>query len=366
VALVHDWLNGMRGGEKVLEVICEMFPEAPVHVLVCEPDELSVHLRSREIRTSFIQRLPGAPKRYRAYLPLFPSAIECFDLREFDLVLSTSHCVAKGAIPGPQGKHLCYCFTPMRYIWDGYWEYFRAGTGVGFRKFVAPWVSQRLRAWDVSSCPRVDRFVAISKLVAARIQRYYGRDSTIIHPPVDTESFVPDGTDREDFLLAVSALVPYKRFDLAVQFAKETKVPLKVVGKGPEESHLRRISEGAPVSFLGHVSFDKLKDLYRRCRAFLMPGEEDFGIALVEAQACGAPAIALGKGGATETVVDGETGLLFREASLEALKETWTQFQDVRWQDDAIRQSAVRFSTDRFRFAMKEMLSRLMAEDDVG
>lgn len=362
VAIVHDWLNGMRGGEKVLEIISGMFPDAPIYTLVCERDKLSVTLRSRTIHPSFLQKLPCSPKRYRAYLPLFPSAIEGFDLREYDLILSASHCVAKGAIPGPYGRHLCYCFTPMRYIWDGYWEYFRPGTGVGFRRFLAPWVSERLRTWDASSCARVDRFVAISHLVAARIRRYYGRESAVIHPPVDTDSFALNEKSREDFLLAVSALVPYKRLDLAIQFAQSVRVPLKIVGQGPEWPRLKRLAEGGPVEFLGRVSFEVLRDLYRRCRAFVMPGEEDFGIAPVEAQACGAPVIALARGGALETVIQERSGLLFPEPSQEALKETWNLFQGIRWDPATIRESSLRYSTDRFVSRLRECISDLMRQ----
>lgn len=361
IAIIHDWLNGMRGGEKVLEILCALLPDADLFCLVCEPDKISPLLRGKKITTSFIQKLPGSPGRYRSYLPLFPSAIESFDLRSYDVLLSTSHCVAKGALPGPGARHLCYCFTPMRYIWDGYWEYLGAEAGL-LKRLMAPWVSSHLRTWDVASCPRVDRFLAISHYVASRIRRYYGRESSIVFPPVDTEFFTPGSNQREDFLLCVSALVPYKRLELGIALASSQKIPLRIVGTGPEEKRLRALAGKGPVTFLDHVSAEDLRGLYRRCRAFLMPGLEDFGLVPVEAQACGAPVIALKGGGALDIVEDAQTGLLFEELTLDSLTQAWKRLQTFSLDPEALRASALRFSEEQFkRNFMAEFESLLSA-----
>ena len=318
--LVHDWLTGQRGGEKVLEVLAEIFPEAPICALFHFKGSQHPDLEKRDIRTSFLQKAPFLRGRYRYYLPLFPLAVEMFDLREFDLVISTSHCVAKGAIPRPDALHISYIHSPMRYAWTLYFSYFSPDRLSLFPRLIIPPAIHRLRIWDESSSARVDHFVANSANVARRIEKYYRRGSDVIPPPVDTDFFRPDeSVPNGDYFLSVSALVPYKRLELAVEVFTRTGAPLKIVGKGPEYKELRKMA-GRNVEFLGSVGAEDLRALYRGARAFLLPGEEDFGIATLEAQACGTPVIALGRGGSLETVVPGVTGLLFFEATVEGLR----------------------------------------------
>ncbi len=321
VALVHDWLNGMRGGEKVLEVLCELYPEADIFTLLLEREKLSPTIAGMNIRTSFIQNLPLAAKKYRSYLPLFPRAVESFDLRGYDLVISTSHAVAKGCRPPQEAVNICYCFTPMRYIWFLYEDYF--GRGVVRKAFLWPFLAY-LRRWDVASSRRVDRFLAISKNVAERIRQIYNNAAEVIYPPVDTDFFSP-GDDDGDFFLVVSALVPYKRVDLAIRAFNRLRLPLKVIGTGPSEEQLKK-QAGKGIEFLGWRSDEELRKYYRRCRALIFPGVEDFGIVPLEAQACGRPVIGLGRGGLLESTVPWKkgvpgsaTGVFFYEQNVESL-----------------------------------------------
>jgi glycosyltransferase involved in cell wall biosynthesis len=347
--LVHDWLTGQRGGEKVLEVLAEIFPEAPICTLFHFKGSQHPNLEKRDIRTSFIQKAPFLREKYRYYLPLFPLAVEMFDLREFDLVVSTSHCVAKGAIPRPDALHISYIHSPMRYAWNLYFSYFAPDRLGPFSRLVIPRAMHRLRIWDESSSARVDRFVANSANVARRIEKYYRRTADVIPPPVDTDFFRPDDAAAQgNYFLAVSALVPYKRIDLAVEAFNRTGAPLKIVGTGPEYRALRKMA-GRNVEFVGSVGPEDLRALYRGARAFLLPGEEDFGIATLEAQACGTPAIALGRGGSLETVVPGETGLLFPDATVESLRAALDKFESFSCNKAAVRANAMGFSRNVFK-----------------
>ena len=349
VALVHDWLNGMRGGEKILEVLCELFPDAVVHTLLLDRSRLSPAIARMEIRTSLLQRLPLRRTHYRYYLPLFPKLVERFDLRGFDLVISTSHCVAKGA-RAPRGvPSLCYCLTPMRYVWYFGEEYF--GRWGAKRALLKP-VFAALKRWDVSSAARVDRWLAISETVAARVQKVYHRDAEVLYPPVDAGFFTP-GEAAGGYHLAVSALVPYKRLDVAVRAFNELCLPLKIVGEGPERKRLEAIA-GPRIEFLGWRTNEEIRDLYRGCRAFIFPGEEDFGITPLEAQACGRPVLALGRGGALETVRDGETGLFFDAQEPAALVEAVRRAERMRFDPAVARMHAERFDRPIF----KERLAR--------
>jgi len=350
LALVHDWLTGMRGGEKALEVICERFPDAELFTLVHVRGSVSPAIERLRTHTSFVQRLPLVKRFYRHYLPIFPTAIEQFSFDRFDLVVSLSHCCAKSIVHPGRVPHLCYCLTPMRYAWDQFDAYFgpeRMGRPASrlMRRVMA-----RLARWDRDTADRTDRYVAISHYVAGRIGRYYNREATVVYPPVDTDFFHPDAAPAERFALVVSALVPYKRIDVAIAACRMAGVPLKIAGDGPDRAALERaaISAGADVRFLGRVSDDDIRELYRRAAVTLLPGEEDFGIVPLEAQACGRPVVALGRGGALETVVPGETGLLVDEMRADAFADAIAQAVDGRFDAAAIRRHAQRFSRSRF------------------
>ncbi len=353
VALIHDWLTGLRGGEKVLEVLCELYPAATLFTLVHIPDSTSPTIESLPLRTAFTQRLPGVSKHYRWYLPLYPWAIESLDFREYDLLISSSHCVAKGAIPSPEALHICYCHTPMRYIWDRFSDYF--GKGLKSRFLYGPF-AHFLRKWDVASAERVHHFIANSQYVAERIRNYYGREpDAVIHPPVDTDFFVPSDDGPDDYYLVVSALAPYKRLDVAIDCFKQRSETLLIVGTGPEEENLRARA-GKTVKFLGRVDDEELRRLYQHARATLLPGVEDFGIVPLESQACGRPVIALGEGGAMETVKEGKTGVFFREPSPNALSSAIDKISSLRFNESDLRDWACRFSRERFKSNIKDFI----------
>jgi glycosyltransferase involved in cell wall biosynthesis len=347
VALVHDWLTGQRGGEKVLEVFAEIFPDAPIFTLFHFPGSQIKSIEERDIRTSFVQKLPFLKKRYRRYLPLFPIAAELFDVQEFDLVISSSHCVAKGAIPRPDALHICYIHSPMRYAWNQYFSYFSSDRLGLFSRLLIPGKIHKLRIWDESSTRRVDHFVANSKTVARRVEKYYRRDADIIHPPVDTDFYVP-GEGQGEYYLIVSALVPYKKIDMAIQAFNQKAIPLKIVGIGPDYRKLKKTAK-ANIEFLGSLPGEELRKVYQDARALIMPGEEDFGINSLESQACGVPVIALGRGGATETVIPGETGFRFDEPSLQGILDALDKFQDFSFNKTTIRANALKFSRDSFK-----------------
>lgn len=346
-ALVHDWLTGQRGGEKVLEVLVEIFPKAPVFTLFHFKDSQSARVEQAEIVTSFLEKMPLARRKYRSYLPLFPLAVEQFDLQPYDLVISSSHCVAKGVLPRPDALHICYIHSPMRYAWNQYFTYFDPGRLKLFSRLLIPPVIHRLRLWDESSAHRVDHFVANSRTVAQRVRRYYRREADVIPPPVDTDFFQPAGPP-DDYFLIVSALVPYKRIDLAIEAFNRVRRPLKIVGQGPEGKRLRKTARDN-IEFLGALPPEELLSSYQRARALLIPGEEDFGINALEAQACGVPVIAFGRGGATESVVPGETGLFFDVPSADHLLEALDKFQGMNFNRNTIRANALNYSRPTFK-----------------
>jgi glycosyltransferase involved in cell wall biosynthesis len=362
LAIVHDWLTGMRGGENALEVVCERFPGAEIFTLVHVPGSVSPTIERHKIHTSFVQALPAVDRIYRHCLPLFPMAVEQFDLDRFDLVLSISHCAAKSVIRGVSAHHLCYCLTPMRYAWDQFDAYFgpdRIGT---VRSRVMRPVMERLARWDRDTADRVDRYLAISHYVAGRIGRYYNRQATVVYPPVDTDFYHPDTGAPERFALIVSALVPYKRIDLAMAACARVGIPLKVVGQGPERAVLEQVAGGADVTFLGRLPNNEVRSLYRRAAIVLLPGEEDFGIVPLEAQACGRPVVALGRGGAMETVLPGETGELVPELSVEAFAECLATALNRRYDTAQIRQHAERFGRTRFGDEMEALIRQSGSE----
>jgi len=399
VALIHDWLTGMRGGEKVLEEIAHLFPGAPIYTLFHFPGSVGKALESHPIHTSFLQRAPGLRRHYRSYLPLFPMAIEDFDLTGASLVISSSHCVAKGVVPGPGAVHVCYCHSPMRYAWDQQHAYFPKRRGVVARLRGAALTG--LRAWDVTSAARVDHFLANSRFVAARIERYYRRTADVLHPPVDTDYFTPpdgpagedgattDGADRDGgYCLMVAALAPYKRVEVAMEACEAVGMELRVVGEGPERPRLEALARGG-TRLLGRVDGAELRRLYRGASFLLQPGVEDFGIAPVEALACGTPVVAWGEGGVLDIVEDSVHGILYLpsdngdgDADTVALPGSQTGASDnprrlgshaaalaaaidkarqIRFNVLDLRQRADDFSRSRFRERLTDLLTAYRA-----
>ena len=360
VALVHDWLTGMRGGEKVLDAVAELFPGAALRTLVHVPGSVVPRIEQLRPRTSVLGWLPAVRAYYRQLLPLFPFAVEQFDLDEADLVISTSHCAAKSVVAPGRARHLCYCFTPMRYAWDQFDAYF--GTSrLGVRSQAMRPALSALARWDASTAGRPDRYVAISQYVAARIARYYNRWSAVVYPPVDTDFYRPRADVADDgYYLVVSALVPYKRLAVAIDACRRAGRRLKVVGQGPEGRRLQALA-GPDVEFLGAVSDEDVRRLYQGARAVLLPGEEDFGIVPVEAQACGRPVVALGRGGALETVRDGETGVLVGEPSPEAFADAITRLERLTIDPERVRAHALQFSRARFLEEFTQQVTDLLS-----
>ena len=348
VAIVHDWLTGMRGGEKVLEALCELYPEADIFTLIHIKGSVSETIEHHRIFTSFLQRMPFIEKKYRNYLPLMPFAIEQFDLKGYDLVISSSHCVAKGAKTSKNSVHICYCYTPMRYIWDLFEDYFGTGrTNVLIRtlmRIIRPF----LKNWDVKSSKRVDSFIAISKFISKRIESAYGRDSVVIYPPVNTDKCLLSPIKREKFYLIVSAFAPYKRIDIAIKAFNILGYKLKIIGTGQVEEQLKKIAK-ENIEFLGWQSDCVIRENYSKCTALIFPGEEDFGIVPVEAMSCGSPIIAYGKGGALETIVEGKSGLFFSPQTEQALIKAIKNSETVNWSSKEISAPAERFSLQRFK-----------------
>jgi glycosyltransferase involved in cell wall biosynthesis len=356
VAIVHEWLVDYSGSERVLEQMLNAFPKADLFGLVdFVPDSQRHYLGGRPVTTSFIQGLPGAKRNYRNYLPLMPLAVEQFDLSSYDLVISSSHAVAKGVITGPNQLHLCMCYSPIRYAWDLQHQYLReSNLERGVKGWLVKWLLHRIRLWDYRTANGVDAFMAISKFIARRIWKVYRRESTVIYPPVDTTAFELKET-KEDFYLTASRLVPYKKVDLIVEaFVGMPEKRLVVIGDGPDAEKIKQKAT-SNVQLLGYQPFSVLKDHMQRAKAFVFAAEEDFGIVPIEAQACGTPVIAYGKGGALETIVGLEsqspTGVFFEEqsaASLQHAVQTLEQ-QLHRFDPKAIRQNALRFNVERFR-----------------
>ena len=366
VALVHDWLTGMRGGEKVLEAVCELYPDAPLFTFVHVPGSVSARIEQRPIRRSFVQRLPNPGRFYRHYLPLYPLAVELFNLDDYDLVISSSHCAVKAALTAARAVHVCYCHSPMRYAWDQFDAYFGPDqVGPVASRALKP-VMRQLAAWDRATAGRVDRFLANSQYVAGRIRRYYNRGSTIVYPPAHTDFYTPDGrSSTSPNFLIVSALVPYKRVDVAIEACRRAGASLRIVGTGPETNRLKSLA-GPGVEFLGWQSDEQIRALYRTSTATLLPGVEDFGIVPVEAQACGCPVVALNEGGARETVVHGQTGVLVDDGSAEAFAEGLAEVMRRRFESPALRANALRFSRERFLESFQAAVADAIREKATG
>lgn len=356
VAIVHYWLVNMRGGEHVVEALCELYPEADLYTHVVNREVLSETLLNHTIRTTFVGRLPGAVRHYQKYLPLMPLALEQLDLRGYDLVISSECGPAKGVITTPGTLHVCYCHSPMRYVWDMYWDYLQDVPGL--LRPIWRWLMHHLRRWDLAAASRVDHYFANSHYVARRIRKHYRRDAEVIHPPVATSAFAPAET-VEDYYLVVGELANYKRADLAVEAFTKLGKPLVVIGKGEQFQSLRR-QAGANVRILGRQSLSVVREHYARCRALIFPGEEDFGIVPLEAMASGRPVIAFGRGGALETVLDGKTGLFFEEQTVESLSGAVERFEAVESTFDPVE---IRRHAEGFdRRVFKERISARLLE----
>ena len=361
VVLCHDWLTGMRGGERVLELLCEAFPGAPIFTLLHNPKAVSKTINQHPIHASWLQAIPGIERHYRNFLPFFPNAIERFRVpQEADVIISTSHCVAKGLKPRPGMLHLCYCFTPMRYAWLFHDEYLG---GNPLKKALARPLLAWLRRWDRKASVRVSRFVGISRHVQDRITRFYGREADVVYPPVDLARWTPDFAPAGDFDLIASALVPYKKIDLAVAAYTRSGRTLKIVGTGTEYAALKATA-GANIEFLGWQSDEALLNLYRRCRLLVFPGEEDFGIVPLEAQACGRPVVAYGRGGALETIKAGVSGIFFEKQTPESLQAAVAECAEKIWDPATIRAHAETFSIQSFINGLAASLDKTLAARD--
>ena len=345
LAIVHDWLTDMGGAERLVINFKELYPEAPIYTTIYNPEKLDKELKNIDVRTSFLQNKRKATTNHQKYFPLMPMAFESFDLNEYDIVLSSSTSCAKGVITNPDTMHICYCNSPMRYGWEFYYEYTK---NMGkLKKMLVKYLMNYMRIWDVTSANRVDYFIANSENVAKRIWKHYRRESVVIHPAVRTKVFNISEID-EDYFLVMSRLVPYKRIDLAVKAFNELGLPLVVIGGGSELEKLKLMAKDN-IKFLGRQPDEVVKEYYAKCRAFIFPGEEDFGITPVEAQASGRPVIAYGKGGALETVVEGKTGLFFNEQTVESLKDAIIKFQTMKFNKSEIREHAVQFDEEKFK-----------------
>lgn len=384
LALVHDWLTGMRGGEKCLAALCRRFPDAELFTLLHARGRLTPEIEGMRITTSFLQRVPWIDRHYRYWLPAMPRAVESLRLPgDVDLVVSFSHAVAKSVQPPPGVPHVCYCFTPMRYAWQLRDHYFSPGRSEGLPRracstTLAPVrrslsatrdrLLDRIREWDRATSGRVTHYVAISRTVAERIDECYGRASQIIYPPVDTDFYTQAPVPREDFYLCVTALVPYKKTELAIEACRRLRRPLVVIGAGPELQRLKALA-GPETRLLGWQSDEVVRDHLRRCRALIFPGQEDFGIVPVEAQGCGAPVIAYGRGGATETVLAADehepgSGLFFNEQTPESLAAAmlWLEDHPRQFSPGLARQNAQRFNAERYETELLHLLETIVHE----
>lgn len=360
VALVDDWLTGMRGGERVSrEVFCRIFPDAPIFTLFYHPGSVSPLIESHPIIPSRLQKFPLSKKRYRLLLPLYPSAIESFDLRDFDIVLSTSHAVAKGAVARKNSLSIGYRHTRSPYIWDQYNSYFNTPSSSVLLRSIMPFFRDYLRYWDIDTQSRVDYYIANSRFVAQRISRLYQRDCVVIPPPVDCSFDTPDHSNPGDFFLIVNALAPYKRVDLAIEAFNKNGLPLRIIGGVPKSSSLRKMA-GSNITFLGCVSDEDVRENYRRCRALIFPGVEDFGLVPLEAQACGRPVIAFGHGG-VETVIEGVSGHFFHQQTSEALDTAIQEFESLQFSPDLISRRCREFDILEIEKRLRDYLNEIFS-----
>ncbi|AOZ77271.1 glycosyltransferase family 4 protein [Clostridium pasteurianum] len=354
VALVHDWLTNMGGAERVVINFKEIYKDSPIYTTLYNPEKLDEELKNIDVRTSFLQNEKNLKKGHQSLLPFMPMAFESFDLNEYDIILSSSSSCAKGVVTNPNSMHVCYCHTPMRYGWEFYYEYANNWDMKKIKRNMLKYFINYIRVWDNVSSNRVDYFIANSQNVARRIWKHYRRESVVIHPPVRCKLFNISDID-EDYFLILSRLVPYKKVDLAVKAFNELGLPLVVIGDGVERQKLESIAKDN-IKFLGRQPDSVIKEYYSKCRAFLFPGDEDFGITPLEAQASGRPVIAFGKGGALETVVENQTGVFFREQTVDSLKDAVKRFEGVKFDKQAIRKHAEEFDEEIFKEKIKSFI----------
>ena len=365
VAIVHDWLTGMRGGERVLEILCEIFPQAHIYTLLFIKGKLSSKIENMNISTTFVQMLPFIKKYYEYYLPFYPIAIEGLQLNKYDLVISSSHCVAKGVVSSPGSCSICYCHTPMRYVWDRYYDYFltNSDSKVIF-KYIVKFFSHYLRMWDVTSSSRVDHFIANSKYVSQRIKKFYRRDATVIYPPVDCSRF-NISNKIGDYYLIVSALRPYKRIDIAIEAFNELGLHLKIIGTGKHETQLKKLAK-SNIEFLGYLPDEEIPEYFSQCKGLIFPGIEDFGIVPLEVQASGRPVIAYSAGGVLESVIEGETGIFFHNQTKDALIDAVKRFQKVKFDPEKIRNYALKFEKEVFKKNFEKFVFKTLEEYNIS
>lgn len=368
IAIMHDWLIGMRGGEKCLEYLCRVWPKARLHTLLAYPPKLSPLLRSRLVQTSLLQWLPKVERYHRYLLPLMPAALRCMEIKDCELVFSSSTCVAKSVRPPKGIPHICYCHTPMRYAWHMRDVYMQSVPAL--LRPLANFILDHIREWDRKTAHRVTLFIANSENIRRRIREAYDRDSLVVHPPVDVDFYHPMKVEREEYYLVVSALVPYKRVDLAIEACARLGRPLLIIGKGDAEASLRAHAKGQ-VTFAGWQANEQIRLHLQRCRALLFPGEEDFGIVPLEAQACGTPVIALGRGGALETILPWgastqPTGFFFNEQNVDSLADAMLAFEKHLgdFAAEPCRRQAERFSIPRFQRQMSAIVKDAMRNSD--
>lgn len=356
IALVHDWITNVAGAERVMLVLKDLFPEAPIFTSVFDK-EAAKPFAKYDIRTSFLQKIPLMKKKRELLIPFTPLAFEQFDLSKYDLVISSSTMAAKGIITKPNTKHICYCHTPPRYIWEPSVD---PRAKAGKLQFIRKNISHNMRIWDEVAAARVDAFIANSNYIKDRIAKYYRRDAAVVYPPVDVDRFKPAGkTKIKEYFLCVGRLVDYKRYDIVIKAFNDLKLPLKIIGQGPEKKHLQKMAK-KNIEFLGFISDAQIKKCYSEARAFVFAAEEDFGIVPVEAMASGRPVIAYGVGGAAETVIDGVTGAKFFEQTPQCLIEAVRKFDHTKYDSEKIRQHAEKFSTERFKKEFIDTINRLI------
>jgi len=363
-AIITDQLaGGIGGAESITFAAADLMKYADIFTTVCDYSILPENIKKRGVKTSFIQHLPYAQKLYKAYLPLMPTAIEYLNLQEYDVIFSSHHCVAKGIIPRPDAVHLCYCHSPARYMWDMFWTYADLNNSYGYKRLISFLICNYLRMWDVSSSNRVDRYIANSSYTAARIKKFYNRKSEILYPPVDTEKFTYQ--ESEDFYLMASRLVGYKRFDLAIQAFNESGKKLIIIGDGSDYKKLKAMA-GPNVYMLGKVSSEALVNYMNRCKGFIFPGKEDFGIVMAEAQAAGKPVIAYKGGGALDIVRNDETGVLFEEQSLKSLNNAVNRAEYINWDHNLISGYAEQFDRKKFIRRLDNLLKNAQQAEEIN